>query len=167
MYHGEDGYGHGRVVYYAATIEEDTLRLRKMMQCFKESNPKFTSTLVVVIDKDFAEWKMLREEFPNSVVLFCQWHVLKVLFKQLADAGVEKGRRDVARNAIRSLMHGKDKEEYDLKNKRCLMLPLLSLKDIFWTTGKVVLKCGQISREISICTLAIQLITDLNPTIKS
>jgi len=26
----EDGYGHGRVVYYAATTEEDTLHLRKI-----------------------------------------------------------------------------------------------------------------------------------------
>ena len=34
----EDGYGHGGVVFYAAPTEEDT---RKMMQCFKETNPKW------------------------------------------------------------------------------------------------------------------------------
>ena len=81
------------------------------MQCFKESNSKFSSTQVIVIDKDFAEWKMIKEEFPNTVVLFCQWHGLKVLFKQLADAGVEKPQRDSARNVIRSVMYSKGKED--------------------------------------------------------
>jgi len=50
-----------------------------------------------------------QEEFPNSAMLFCQWHVLKVLFKQLTDAGVEKAQRDLARNVIRSVMYAKDK----------------------------------------------------------
>ena len=31
----EDGYGHGQVIFYAATTEEDTLHLQKIMQCFK------------------------------------------------------------------------------------------------------------------------------------
>ena len=92
-------------MYYAATTEEDTLHLMKIMQCFKERNLKFSSTQVVVIDKDFAEWKMLTQEFPNAVVLFCQWHVLKVYFKQLNDAGVEKAQHEVARNAIRNVMY--------------------------------------------------------------
>ena len=114
----EDGYGHGRVVYYAATTEEDTLHLRKIMQCFKERNPKFSSTQVVVIDKDFAEWKMLTQEFLNAVVLFCQWHVLKVLFKQLNDAGIEKAQCEVARNAIRNVMYATDEEDYNIKKQQ-------------------------------------------------
>ena len=48
--------------------------------------------MVVVIDKDFAEWKIFKEELLNSVVLFCQRHVLKVLYKKL--------QCEVARNAI-------------------------------------------------------------------
>jgi len=53
----EDGYGHGCVVFYAATTEEDALHLRKMFQYFKESNPKCSSIQVAIIDKDknFAE----------------------------------------------------------------------------------------------------------------
>ena len=113
----EDGYGHGRVVFYAATTEEDTLHLRKLLQCFKENNPKFSSIQVVIIDKDFAEWKMLKEELPNAVVLFCQWHVIKAMFKQLTDCGVEKFKRDDARNAIRCLVHTKNQDDYEVKKK--------------------------------------------------
>jgi len=43
---------------------------------------------------------MLKEEFSNTMVLFRQWHMLEVLFKQLADAGVEKPQCDIARNVI-------------------------------------------------------------------
>ena len=113
----EDGYGHGRVVFYAATVEGDTLHLRKMMQCFKENNPKFSSIRVVIIDKDFAEWKMLKEELPNAVVLFCQWHVLRAMFKQLSDCGVEKLRRDDARGAIQCLVHAKTQDDYYVKKQ--------------------------------------------------
>ena len=35
----EDGYGHGQVIFYAATTEEDTLHLQKIMQCFNPLTP--------------------------------------------------------------------------------------------------------------------------------
>lgn len=68
----EDGFGKGRVVFYAATCEEDATHLQKMVQMFKESNPKWNSIWIVVIDKDFTEWKVLKNEFPDATILFCQ-----------------------------------------------------------------------------------------------
>ena len=38
----EDGYGHGQVIFDAATTEEDILHLQKIMQCFKENNPNWS-----------------------------------------------------------------------------------------------------------------------------
>ena len=83
----EDGYGHGRVVYYAATAEEDALHLQKIMQPFKEENSNWSSVRVIILDKDFTEWKILKQEFPDAKVLFCQWHVIKTMFKNV-DCGV-------------------------------------------------------------------------------
>ena len=45
----EDGYGHGRVIFYAATAEEDALHLQKIMQSFKEANPAWSSIRVIII----------------------------------------------------------------------------------------------------------------------
>ncbi len=98
-----DGFGRGRVVSYAATTEEGTVHLQKIIQ----SNPSWSSVQVIVIDKDFTEWAVMREEFPNATVLFCQWHVMKAMFKNLADCGVDKSSRDEARQAIRSLVYTK------------------------------------------------------------
>ena len=109
----EDGYGRGRVTFYAATAEEDALHLQKIMQSFKEENPTWSSVRVVIIDKDFTEWRVLKEEFPNATVLFCQWHVIKAMFKKVVDCGVAKSDRDEARELIRCLVHAKDESGYE------------------------------------------------------
>ena len=35
----EDGNGHGRTVFYTATIDESAQHLRAIIQAFKNSNP--------------------------------------------------------------------------------------------------------------------------------
>jgi len=86
----EDGFGKGRVIFYAAVCEEDQTHLQKMVQMFKESNSKWNSVRIVVIDKDFTEWKVLKDEFPDAMILFCQWHVIKALFKKVCDLDIPK-----------------------------------------------------------------------------
>ena len=55
---------------------------------------------------------MLKEEFPDAAVLFCQWHVVKAMFKKVVDCGVTKSDRDEARESLRRLVHAKDENEY-------------------------------------------------------
>ena len=82
------------------------------MQCFKENNPNWSLLRVIVIDKDFTEWKILKEEFPNSQVLFCQWHVMKAMFKKVVDCEIEKTAREAAKQLLRSLVYSKNEDEY-------------------------------------------------------
>ena len=39
-----------------------------MVQSFKESNPSWTKTSVVITDKDFVERSVFDEEFPRAVM---------------------------------------------------------------------------------------------------
>ena len=55
----EDGFRHGRNVFYAATAQEDTTHLQKIIQLFKEKNEQWESVRVIVIDKNFTEYKIL------------------------------------------------------------------------------------------------------------
>ena len=57
------------MVFYAATAQEDATHLRKIIQLFKEKNEQWES-VNVIIDKDFTEYKVLKEEFPNAVILY-------------------------------------------------------------------------------------------------
>lgn len=47
----EDGYGHGRTVFYAATTDESAQHLRAIVQAFKNCNPCYGNTKVNVIEK--------------------------------------------------------------------------------------------------------------------
>lgn len=77
---------------------------------------------MVVIDKDFTEWAVLKEEFPNATVLFCQWHVMKAMFKKVVDCEVTKEDREDARNLLRSLVYATDESEYERLRQKYLIL---------------------------------------------
>lgn len=108
----EDGFGNGRVVFYAATAEEDTSHLEKMIQSFKEENPCWPSARVIIVDKDYTEWKLLKAEFPAAAILFCQWHIIKAIFKKVGDYDVEKSKRDMVKDTIRHLVYSKTDKDY-------------------------------------------------------
>ena len=42
---------------------------KKIMQSFKEENSSWSSVCVIIIDKDFTECKILKQEFPDATVL--------------------------------------------------------------------------------------------------
>ena len=67
----EDGFGHGRNVFNAATAQEDATHLKKLSSHSK-SRIVQNSARVIIIDKDFTVWKVLKEEIPNAIILYCQ-----------------------------------------------------------------------------------------------
>ncbi len=136
----EDGFGYGRNVFYAATAEENAPHLLKIIQSFKASNSSWSQVQVIVIDKDFTELQTLQQEFPRAKVLFCQFHVIKYLFKQLAELDIAKENREEARELIRRLVHACSETEYtDLKGE-LLQVCNDAFKQYFtkcWDTCKV------------------------------
>jgi len=54
----------------------------------------------------------LQQEFPQASILFCQFHVIKYLFKQIVDLHMAKENRDRARDAIRTLVNASSESEY-------------------------------------------------------
>ena len=109
----EDGFGHGQNIFYAATAREDAIHLQKIVELFKSNNTDWQSVRVIIIDKDFSEYKVLREEFPDAVILYCQWHVIKALFKCLSDYDVDKSKREECRQIIRKLVYANSQDDYD------------------------------------------------------
>ena len=45
----ENGFGHGKVLQYAATTEEYVEHIRKIFQTFKDDSPSWTSVRVIVV----------------------------------------------------------------------------------------------------------------------
>ena len=90
----EDGFGNGRVSFYAALAEESAECLELIIHSFKEVNPTSNEIRVIVIDKDFTEYKVLTNEFPQAKILFCQFQVVKCFNKMVPDCNVPKGNRE-------------------------------------------------------------------------
>ena len=63
--------------------------------------------------QDFTELQALQVEFPQASFLYCQFHMIKCYFKQLADLDVPKDNRDEARQLIWTIVHEKSESEYE------------------------------------------------------
>ena len=79
----------------------------------QRENEHWDSVHVIIIDMDFTEFKVLKDEFPNAVILYCQWHVIKALFKCLSDCDVNKGDREECRQIIQSMIYSINQETYE------------------------------------------------------
>ena len=63
----EDRFGCVCNNYYArgsVTFGEDS-------SIIQENNEKWNITYVIIIDKGFSEYKVLKQEFPDAVLLYC------------------------------------------------------------------------------------------------
>jgi len=103
----EDGFE-----MFSATAEESSVHLLHIIQTFKLFNPLWVSVQVIVKNKDFTELPALQQEFPQASILFCQFHVIKYLFKRIVELDVAKDSRDQAREAIKKLVNARSKSEY-------------------------------------------------------
>lgn len=55
------------------------ITITKVLRAFQETNPKSAFIESFFIDKDYTEWGVLVEVFPDGKILSCQFHVLKFL----------------------------------------------------------------------------------------
>ena len=108
----EDGNGHGRTIFYAATTDESTQHLVAIIQAFKQCHPSHLNTKVFIIDKDFTEMAVLKEEFPSATILFCQFHVIKCFYKAVSDHEVPKERRNALRNVLHDIVYSEHMDDY-------------------------------------------------------
>ncbi|ETN18833.1 hypothetical protein PPTG_04307 [Phytophthora nicotianae INRA-310] len=81
--HSTNNLGYHLGEYAKATILIEvwsSLRVRaevslySILKYFKEKNPEWKDVKSVVIDKDFLEWQVLEQTFPNAQIVLCQFH---------------------------------------------------------------------------------------------
>jgi hypothetical protein len=68
-----DNHGHGQPVAMFFVQEESGAAIAEMLQVFKELNPAFTPTYFM-IDKSDMEMNGIREVYPGSEILLCDFH---------------------------------------------------------------------------------------------
>lgn len=63
-----DGNGQGEIVLMYLTTTETEEAITKMVRAFKNINPQWEHTEVVISDKDFTERAVFQKEFPNAAL---------------------------------------------------------------------------------------------------
>ena len=103
----------GKMFFMLQQQEKMVSICQKLQNCSKSKNSDWGSVQVIIIDKDFSEYKVLQQEFPNAVILYCQQHVIKALFKCLNDYDVCKSNREECHQIIRKLVYASSQDDYD------------------------------------------------------
>ncbi|ETK87036.1 hypothetical protein L915_08439, partial [Phytophthora nicotianae] len=79
-----DAMGKGQHVQHCLMENERKETLRIACRQFKEACSSFDSVAVIMIDKDFTELSVLKEEFPSARILLYPFHVVKYLQEEVA-----------------------------------------------------------------------------------
>ena len=77
-----DGNGHSEIVLFLEPIKGKE-EISQMICWFKELNPKWISTKVIMSDKEFTVRRVFTEEFPNAVLQICLFHTLQSLRREI------------------------------------------------------------------------------------
>ena len=92
---------------------------------------------VIIIDKDFTEWEILKVEICNATILFCQFHLIRCLFKKLYNFKIPKDdQNEVKRyNILCQLVHTSDESVYSSLKEGLFQIVCEDLKVYFKKLG--------------------------------
>ncbi|KAE9047748.1 hypothetical protein PR001_g4077 [Phytophthora rubi] len=68
--------GRGFPVVDFICLNEQAVTIATVLDYFKKKNPRWRDIHTVAIDKDFVEWRVLEECFPDATILLCQFHAI-------------------------------------------------------------------------------------------
>ena len=112
-------------------------------------------------DKDFTELAVLKEELPNTTILFCQLHIIKCFYKAVSDLDVPKKRRDVLRKVLYDIVYSENMDEYVDYLAKIVHLGNPSFEKYFYDNWNnlTAQTCGFLFNKIVALTLVTQQIT--------
>ncbi len=116
-----DAWGKGQAVQYSFTNGHSSARVQEFCNFFKQRNPCWSRTRVVIVDKDFAEISVLSTEFPNAKVLLCIFHVIKCFNTQISNStkyNIPHTIRPILKGLLHMIVYAKDGNEYDQLRKQ-------------------------------------------------
>ena len=110
-----DGNGQDEIVLMYLTTTETEEAINKMVRAFKNINPQWEHTEVVISDEDFTERAVFQKEFPNAALHICLFHVLRTFRREVTTdkMSIRPGERDHVLEIISNLAYSRSESEYD------------------------------------------------------
>lgn len=109
-----DAFGFGQYVQHAVMRREDVQSIRQAIIALKEHNTAWNNIKVIVVDKDFVEIAVMRQEFPHARILLCQFHVIKYLNGEIIKAtNVSMDTKETLKAIVTNMVYADNSETYD------------------------------------------------------
>jgi Transposase/SWIM zinc finger len=128
--------GKGVSVLDFLCINQTKDMMRAVLSFFIDNSPRALAKIrSFVIDKDYREWQVLEELFPNTRVVLCQFHVLQC-FKRVVTSGkyeIDGSIRDDVLKSLRALVYARSVSEYEHQQRVLDGLLTLPTHDEFKT----------------------------------
>ncbi|POM65557.1 Hypothetical protein PHPALM_18705 [Phytophthora palmivora] len=107
--------GRGFPVVDFICLNEQATTISTILEYFKEKNPLWENVVSVVIDKDFTEWKVLEECFPEAKILLCQFHAISYWKKVMKRSiyGIKIAQGEELLGLMIKLLYSSTQDAYD------------------------------------------------------
>ena len=111
----EDSNGQSEIVGICLLVSEDAVSMEWMLSTFKKHNVQWSSTRVIMADKDIKERKVLKEAMPDASVLICLFHTLHTFRREVASnkMGIIVGQRTLCLENIQKMVYASNPGEYN------------------------------------------------------
>lgn len=110
-----DGNGNSEIVLVFLTLLEGKDDISAMIQKFKEHNPQWINTKVIMTDKDFTERIVFTEEFPDASLQICLFHTLRSFRREVncVKMGIRSRERDYVLELLSKLAYSRTESDYN------------------------------------------------------
>ena len=97
------------------TSLETKQAITDMICAFKEVNPAWERIGVVISDKDFTERSVFSEQFPDSTLQLCLFHILRSFCREITcdKLGLRPRERDYILELLTKIVYPSSEEEYE------------------------------------------------------
>ena len=79
-----DGNGQSKIVATFLVASEQKPVIKQMVRNFKKHNISWSTTKVIMTEKDMNERDTLSEELPGAVLQLCLFHILRTFGREIA-----------------------------------------------------------------------------------
>lgn len=111
----EDSNGQSEIVAVCILVSEDSTSIAWMLETFKKKNCNWSSTRVVMADKDIKERDTVKTVLPDATVLICFFHTLRTFRREVTaeKMGITSGQRTMCLESIQKMAYASSLQEYE------------------------------------------------------
>lgn len=111
----EDGNGETEIVAVWVVADETKELITNLVKAFQRLNSEWTSTRVIMADKDFQERQVFSSCFPDAQLTICLFHVLRTFRREITidKMNITGMQRDEALEIMQRLAYAKSIKHYD------------------------------------------------------